>query len=66
MSTISTSQGAVCEILLLNGGCAKLLPADQAHMSPAQLQTGTVVGLLLLDPARRRSIMAMVVFPYYA
>jgi twitching motility protein PilT len=54
---------AVLEIMIMNRAIAKLIMSEQTHQIPAQLQTGKIEGMQLMDQALIEAIQAKEVDP---
>jgi twitching motility protein PilT len=54
---------AILEIMIMNRAIAKLIMSEQTHQIPAQLQTGKIEGMQLMDQALIEAIQAKEVDP---
>jgi len=54
---------AVCEVMIMNRGIAKLIQTDQTHQIPSLIQTGKDLGMHLMDQALLAAVTAREVDP---
>jgi twitching motility protein PilT len=54
---------AVCEVMVLTRAIGKLIMTDQTHQIPTQLQTGTDLGMQMLDQALLANVQSKEIDP---
>src|SRR4029079_16721081 len=62
-ATDGRGRKAICEVMVMTKGIAKVIQSDQSHQIPAQLQTGRDYGMQVLDQALLAAIQAREIDP---